>query len=130
MNLIIVDVSGSMELPNEEYSRLKIASMLAIQLSEEPCTVWATAGSDTERRHNTHEIKYRGELLERALARACKDLGGGGAFMDQAVSYIKHYVVKPDNLYIISDSDIEPIPFYRLSFKSFNVTLPMYELFK
>lgn len=110
--LVIVDVSGSMEFPAGNCSRLTVAAALAAELKarSDSCVVYASAGSDTEKRHQTSPLHYDGYLLLMALKRACLDMGGGGMFLQQAEEYIRHYHVRPDRLIVITDEeqDYEP----------------------
>jgi hypothetical protein len=116
-SLIIVDVSGSMELPCGNSSRLEVASLLAVELTERAaCSVWATAGSDVEQKHRTHKASYRGHMLCRFLKRACLDLGGGGMFLSQAIKHISHYEPKPERLIVITDTQVSVPTFFRKVF--------------
>lgn len=105
--LVIVDVSGSMEFPVGNSARLTVAAALAAELKarSDSCEVYASAGSDTEKRHQTSPLLYEGFLLLMALKRACLDMGGGGMFLKQAEEYVRHYHVRPDRLIIITDED-------------------------
>jgi hypothetical protein len=111
-SLVIVDVSGSMEFPVGNCARLTVAAALAAELKarSDSCTVYASAGSDTEKRHQTNPLPYDAYLLLMALRRACLDMGGGGMFLKQAEEYVRHYHVRPDRLVIITDEkqDYEP----------------------
>lgn len=108
--LVLVDVSGSMEFPNGEYSRLQIATLVANYLKASArVEVYATSGSDTEIRHRTEKVptQFFGTDLWLSLKAACNTFGGGGIFVDQALAYISHYEVKPSTLYIITDDQME-----------------------
>jgi len=106
-SLVIVDVSGSMEFPAGNSSRLTVAAALAAEIKarSDSCAVYASAGSDTEKYHQTSPLPYGGFLLLMALKRACLDMGGGGMFLKQAEEFVRHYHVRPDRLVIITDED-------------------------
>ena len=73
-SIIIVDVSGSMELPNGNYSRLKIAAALAAELKiRADAPLYASSGSDADGSHITEVLDYDGFNLWLALRRACYD---------------------------------------------------------
>jgi hypothetical protein len=116
-SIVIVDVSGSMLLPNGQHSRLKIAAALAaeIRVRSEICAIYATGGSDNDRKHSTVPLHSNGYLLWLQIKRAVDDLGGGGIFLDQAIEYVRHYHVKPNNLFVLTDDHIgDYVPtFYR-----------------
>jgi hypothetical protein len=103
-SIIVVDVSGSMELPNGNYSRLKIAAALAAEIKlRADAALYASSGLDSDQSHMTEQLNYDGFNLWLALRRACYDFGGGGIFLEKAVKHVSHYHVKPDRLYILTD---------------------------
>jgi hypothetical protein len=103
-SIIIVDVSGSMELPNGNYSRLQIAAALAAEIKlRADAALYASSGLDSDQSHITEQLNYDGFNLWLALRRACYDFGGGGIFLEKAVKHVSHYHVKPDRLYILTD---------------------------
>lgn len=103
-SIIIVDVSGSMELPNGNYSRLQIAAALAAEIKlRADAPLYASSGLDSDQSHITQSLNYDGFNLWPALRRACYDFGGGGIFLEKAVKHIMHYHVRPDRLYILTD---------------------------
>jgi hypothetical protein len=107
-SIVIIDVSGSMLLPNGAHSRLKLAAALAAEISirSEICAIYATAGNDTDRKHSTVPLNSSGYLLWLQIKHAADYLGGGGIFLDQALEYIRHYHVKPNNLFVLTDDHI------------------------
>jgi hypothetical protein len=116
-SIVIVDVSGSMLLPNGQHSRLKIAAALAAEISirSEIRTIYATAGNDNDLRHITIPLHSNGYLLWLQIKRAADDLGGGGIFLDQTIEYVRHYHVRPNNLFVLTDDHIGDVAptFYR-----------------
>jgi len=103
-SIIIVDVSGSMELPNGNYSRLQIAAALAAEIKlRADAALYASSGYDSEGTDITHQLNYDGFNLWLAIRRACYDFGGGGIFLEKAVKHISHYHVRPDRLYVLTD---------------------------
>lgn len=95
--VLVVDTSGSMGQPvssKSEISALDAACALAV-LAREVCedvVIYATAGSDGNRKHATMEIP--GNLRGFALAdyisgvEVRRKIGGGGIFFAQAMEYI------------------------------------------
>lgn len=105
-----VDVSGSMATTISNKStntRLDVAFSLAVLATEmcEQVRIYATAGSDYERRHATELVPaYRGFGLVEALRKSTDKLGGGGIFTRQFVDYIKAEEKEADRIIIFSDS--------------------------
>jgi 60 kDa SS-A/Ro ribonucleoprotein len=93
--VLIVDVSGSMGAPisaRSEFTRLDAAAAMAVMAREvcEHVTIWATAGSDWERKHQTAELRaHRGFALAELVTGAARRLGGGGIFTRQALEFVK-----------------------------------------
>ena len=116
-SIVIIDVSGSMLLPNGQHSRLKIAAALAAEISvrSEICAIYATSGSDNDLKHITIPLHSNGYLLWLQIKRASDDLGGGGIFLDQTIEFIRHYHVRPNNLFVLTDNHVgDYVPtFYR-----------------
>lgn len=130
-SLVIVDVSGSMEFPVKDFvlPRLTVAAALAaeIKVRSGTCTIYASAGSDTEKRHQTSPLPYDGYLLLMALRRACLDMGGGGMFLKQAEEYVRHYHIRPDRLIIITDEEQEYEPKFGKQILTINVLNSTFE---
>jgi hypothetical protein len=72
----------------------------------ESVTIWATAGSDYARRHETKRLKpHRGFALAEQINRVAHELGGGGIFTRQCLEYIAAQTDEPgDRTIIFSDS--------------------------
>lgn len=110
--VFVVDVSGSMHAPissQSTFGRLEAAFALALLANEmsERISIYATAGSDYQRKHATERIaNYRGFGLIDALQKARMTLGGGGIFTRQCLEFIKQDLKdeKPDRIIIFSDS--------------------------
>ena len=113
--VLIVDVSGSMggaisdnrprkggksyaDADRHVMSRLEVAGSLA-SLAREMCeevSIFATAGSDGARKHQTAIVpNRRGFALVDAISKdAAQKLGGGGIFLIQAMDFVKDYLRK------------------------------------
>lgn len=108
--VFVVDVSGSMGQQissKSEYSRYEVAASLAMLAAEmgERVTIYATAGSDSQRIHKTRRVpNYRGFSLHKEIL--SNTLGGGGIFTRQCLEYIKDDLKGeiPDRIIIFSDS--------------------------
>jgi 60 kDa SS-A/Ro ribonucleoprotein len=92
--LLVVDVSGSMRAQLSEKSemdRLDAAAGLSI-LAREACesaTIYATAGNDHSRTHETMEIPARrGFALSDSVKGSRQQIGEGGIFFVQCLNYI------------------------------------------
>lgn len=111
-SLVIIDTSGSMNIPNGSQSRLQMAAALAAEICErsDACEIYATSGSDAQETHKTVILPYNGYKLWMACKRAIHELGGGGIFLKQAEDYIRHYHVKPDRLYLLTDDQCDLLP--------------------
>jgi 60 kDa SS-A/Ro ribonucleoprotein len=109
--IFVVDVSGSMDSAissKSDFSRLDAAKAMAI-LAKGMCqnvSIYATAGSDSERKHNTKLIEnYNGFELGNEIRHLSNKLGRGGIFTRQCLEFIKEKEgVKPDRIIIFSDS--------------------------
>jgi len=115
--IFVVDVSGSMKQPvsdRSEFNRLDAAATMALIASEtcEHVSLYATAGDDGRRIHQTEKLKpRRGFALCEEVKNARGRLGGGGIFTRQCLEYIKeHETEKPDRIIIFSDSQDCDLP--------------------
>lgn len=108
--LIVVDVSGSMNGPLGEKSKMDrldagcaLAMLLAGQ-SDYP-TIFATAGNDSAVTHKTVMLPARsGMALRDSIRKSAESLGGGGIFFTQALRYINQNHEKPfDRVVVITD---------------------------
>jgi hypothetical protein len=108
--ILVVDVSGSMQCNisgKSENSRMDVAFALAVLAAEmcENIRIYATAGSDYERKHKTQLVPaYRGFGLLGALRDAKNKLGGGGIFTRQSLEYIQKAEQDADRIIVFSDS--------------------------
>jgi len=108
--IIIVDVSGSMYGRNvsekSEIDRAKAACILAT-IGREFCEnvrVYATAGNDWTRKHQTQEVpSRRGFGLIDVIYGLCKPLGGGGIFLTPVIDWIKEKEKDADRIIVITD---------------------------
>lgn len=120
--ILVVDVSGSMgslASSNSVLTRLQVAYMLAMVTAEtcERISVYATAGSDSNRLHRTSIVPpYRGFALADAIGGQARFLGGGGIFTRQCLEYIREDQrdESPDRIIIFSDSQDCDIPSRRI----------------
>lgn len=93
--VLIVDVSGSMGSQvsaRSEFTRLDAAAALTVMAREvcEHVTIWATAGSDWERKHQTAELRPdRGFALAEQVRTSARRLGGGGIFTRQCLEFVR-----------------------------------------
>lgn len=109
--LMVVDVSGSMGAPlsgRSKLRRLEAGAAMAV-LAQELCenvTLYATAGSDTKRLHQTARLApARGFALAKVVSEAASQLGGGGIFTRQCLSYLRaNESETPERIIIFSDS--------------------------
>jgi hypothetical protein len=109
--IFVVDTSGSMReriSDKSEYSRAEVASSLAVLAHEccEYCTIYATAGNDSNHIHKTGKVKnVRGFALVNEINETSTKLGGGGIFTQQLCKYLKQEEPDtPDRIIIFSDS--------------------------
>lgn len=91
----IVDVSGSMQCQisgRSAFTRLDAGAALAVLANEmcEHSMIWATAGSDWQREHQTKLlVPHRGFALAGQVRQAAHELGGGGIFTRQCLDHIR-----------------------------------------
>ncbi|HCW06700.1 MAG TPA: TROVE domain-containing protein [Cytophagales bacterium] len=110
-SIFVIDVSGSMSAmvsAKSSFNRLDAGAAMAI-LAREMCedvSVYATAGSDGRRLHQTQKIpSIRGFDLFDSIITASHRLGGGGIFTRQCLEYIKEQEKEtPDRIIVFSDS--------------------------
>lgn len=109
--VFVVDVSGSMHTrisAMSDRTRLDIAGAMAMQAREvcENVTIYATAGSDASRIHQTQLLPARrGFGLSAAINEKAYQLGGGGIFTRQCLEYIReHEQGDFDRIIVFSDS--------------------------
>jgi len=116
--VLIVDVSGSMRTAvsdKSDFARLDAAAAMAVMAREvcEHVTLWATAGSDYTRVHQTEELPaYRGFALVDEVRRAAGRLGGGGIFTRQCLDAIRTRLGSrtTDRIIVFSDSQDCDLP--------------------
>ena len=109
--VFVVDVSGSMGQNisgKSEFSRLDVACAMAM-MAEATCeriSVYATAGNDGTRIHATKLVALRrGFGMMEVIKNSSQELGGGGIFTRQCLSYIKNEEQEaPDRIIVFSDS--------------------------
>ena len=109
-SLVIIDVSGSMYhgavSKRSDMNRALAACALgaiARELCEKPF-VYATAGSDATRVHQTKQVPARrGMALVDAIYGMCKPLGGGGIFLNQVMRYLEPKHRDVDRVIVITD---------------------------
>jgi len=108
--IFVVDVSGSMHeslSAKTDYNRQDMAAALAVLATEccEHISVYATAGDDYRRVHQTKKVKpLRGFALVQQLREVASELGGGGIFTRQCCEFLRKHEEKPDRIIIFSDS--------------------------
>lgn len=110
--ILIVDCSASMHgqiSARSELDRLSAAAALAMLLREvcEKVSIYATAGSDSARKHATMLIPSRQGFALRDLlsyGQTSPKLGGGGIFLTQVVDYVrKEERGTADRIIVITD---------------------------
>jgi 60 kDa SS-A/Ro ribonucleoprotein len=110
--ILIVDVSGSMYggkvSAKSDMDRAQAACALAALVREtcESADIYATAGSDYARKHQTERVpNRRGIPLIDAIYKMCHPLGGGGIFMKQVLDWVwRERKEKPaDRVIVITD---------------------------
>lgn len=110
--VLVIDVSGSMGdgvSGKSTMTRLDAGAALAL-LAREVCqhvAIYATAGSDSTRKHKTELVPaHRGFGLVETMSREAGKLGGGGIFTRQCLEYIAplEWQQDPDRIIIFSDS--------------------------
>ena len=109
--ILIVDVSGSMYSGmlsgKSELDRAQVACALAIlvrEICEEPI-VYATAGSDSQKTHQTALVPANrsGFALFDAIYKLSDPLGGGGIFLKQVMDFVKREQKDADRIIVITD---------------------------
>lgn len=108
--VIIVDVSGSMYggavSGKSDMDRALVACAVGA-IGRELCenvSVYATAGSDLRRIHQTKLVPdRRGMALVDAIYSMCRPLGGGGIFLNQVCEYVKKQEGTSDRTIVITD---------------------------
>lgn len=108
--LLIIDVSGSMYgsmlSRKSDMNRALAACALgaiARELCEEPL-IYATAGSDAKRVHQTERVPARrGLALVDAIYALCAPLGGGGIFLNQVMRFLQPKHRQVDRVIVITD---------------------------
>lgn len=108
--VFVVDVSGSMGATLSDkstMSRLDAAAALTAlmrEVCEEP-VIYATAGSDGDRKHQTKEVAaHRGFSLMEEIKKMAGHLGGGGIFLCQSTKHIQEIEKDAARLIVLSDS--------------------------
>lgn len=110
--LLVVDVSGSMYgskvSDKSEVDRAQAASALATLVREvaDVPVIYATAGNDVIRKHQTAKIpSRRGFGLADYIFSQCHKLGGGGIFLTQVMDYIDNEEKRTlfDRVIVITD---------------------------
>lgn len=108
--VVIVDVSGSMYggsmSAKSEMNRAQAACSMAAVLREvcQDVTIWATAGSDGRRIHDTKQVpSRRGIPLVEAIYGMSRELGGGGIFLKQVNEFVFDKVGHVDRYICITD---------------------------
>lgn len=110
--ILIVDVSGSMTgacvSSKSDSTRLDAGAALAMLAAEscERISIYATAGSDSTRTHETEMLPPRhGFAVIDMVLESVRLLGGGGIFTRQCLEYVKGQErEQPDRIIIFSDS--------------------------
>lgn len=110
--VFVVDVSGSMSAPisgKSTFNRQNVANAMAVFATEmcESVSIYATAGSDSARKHATKRLTpHRGFALMTEIENAASALGGGGIFTRQCLEFIKNdmHGETPDRIIVFSDS--------------------------
>jgi hypothetical protein len=126
--IVVVDVSGSMLLPHGNCDRLHIAAAVAAELKLRGCIVYVSAGNDTDKTHQTKEIKSDGIKFMREITQVSMfELGGGGIYLEKAVKHISHYHVKPKRLIVLTDDQNNYTPTFGKEVLVFNVADYSYE---
>jgi len=111
LTYFVVDVSGSMGASisgRSQFNRLEVALAMAVMAKEvcENVKIYATAGNDHRREHETAQAKpYRGFALADAMMENYQGMGGGGIFTRQCLEWIRENEKRtPDRIIIFSDS--------------------------
>lgn len=108
--LVVIDVSGSMYggriSRHSDMNRALVACALgaiAREICETPL-IYATAGSDAKRVHQTKMVpSRRGMALVDAIYGMCAPLGGGGIFLNQVMRHLEAKHPQVDRVIVITD---------------------------
>jgi len=108
--IIIGDGSGSMVnaklSTNSRYTRLDAQSILMgllVAMCEDP-VVYATAGSDWNRVHDTRRIAaHQGLAMVAAMKEAYRKQGGGGIFLTQCMDFVRGQEGHADRVIVFTD---------------------------
>jgi hypothetical protein len=108
--VVVVDVSGSMYgqmvSRRSDMDRATAASALGAILREvcEDVAVYATAGNDYTRVHQTERVPARrGMALVDAIHGQCKPLGGGGIFLTPVCRFLREQEGEVDRMVVVTD---------------------------
>jgi 60 kDa SS-A/Ro ribonucleoprotein len=109
--LLVVDCSGSMHgqiSGKSELDRLSAATALAMLLREvcEDVVIYATAGSDSTRKHATMLIPPRRGFGLRDLLKyenTTRTIGGGGIFLKQVIDFLRDKESDADRIVVFTD---------------------------
>lgn len=109
--IVIIDCSGSMQSTlsvRSEMNRIDAAGALAVLAREmcEDCVLYATAGSDTHRKHATIPVpSYRGLALADKFSKfEFRDkIGTGGIFLTQVIEHVKDIEREADRIIVFTD---------------------------
>jgi len=108
--IIIGDASGSMgnaKLSGKsQYTRLDGQSILMgllVAMCEDP-VVYATAGSDWKKVHDTRRIAAREGLgMVEVMRKAAREQGGGGIFLTQTMDFVREQEKNADRTIVLTD---------------------------
>lgn len=107
--IIVVDISGSMHAAlsgKSQMNRMDAACALAavLRASCDTARVYATAGSDSIRKHATEEVIPRqGMALIDSIKGLYGSLGGGGIFLKPCLDHVLAIEKKADRIVVITD---------------------------
>lgn len=108
--IVVIDVSGSMYDKTissmSEMDRAEVACAIAMMARElcEDVRIYATAGNDRTRIHETAEVPARrGFALKDAIYKMCQPLGGGGIFLTPVTKWIKEREKDADRIIVVTD---------------------------
>lgn len=108
--VIVIDVSGSMyggNISEKSDMNRALAACALGAIGRELCeqvAVYATAGSDSRRKHKTEIVPARrGMALVEAVYKMSTPLGGGGIFIRQCMDYIRGIEKDADRTIVITD---------------------------
>lgn len=127
--VLVIDVSGSMGgalSGNSEMNRFESAAALAILAREicEEVAIYATAGNDHTRIHQTSIVpSRRGFALRDVMRLQMEKLGGGGIFLVQCMDYVFEKEKNADRVFVFTDEqdcDLKLKPESANAFGSYN----------